>query len=102
MDKLENIKLAIEKMNKYHQIEILKILSKNLCKINENKSGCYVNMSFLPKDTIDELDNYINYIHDQEETLVTMEYQKEEFKNAFFIEKENKDNATISYNSVNK
>lgn len=102
MDKLENIKLAIEKMNKYHQIEILKVLSRNLCKINENKSGCYVNMSFLPKETIDELENYINYIEDQEETLVTMEYQKEEFKNAFFIEKENKDNATISYNSVNK
>jgi hypothetical protein len=102
MDRLENLKQTIEKMNKYHQIEILKILSKNLSKINENKSGCYVNMSFLPKETIDELDNYISYIEDQEETLVTMEYQKEEFKNAFFIEKENKDNLTISYSSLNK
>ena len=102
MDRLENLKQTIEKMNKYHQIEILKILSKNLSKINENKSGCYVNMSFLPKETIDELDNYISYIEDQEETLVTMKYQKEEFKNAFFIEKENKDNLTISYSSLNK
>jgi hypothetical protein len=31
-----------------------------------------------------------------------MEYQKEEFKNAFFLEKEDKDNVTVSYNSLNK
>ena len=59
-------------------------------------------MSFLPEDTISKLEEYISYIKDQEETLETMEYQKEEFKNAFFIEKENKDNPTISYSSLNK
>jgi hypothetical protein len=31
-----------------------------------------------------------------------MEYQKEEFKNAFFIEKEDKDNPIVLYNSLNK
>ena len=99
---LEHIKNKIESMNKYHQIEILKILSKNLCKINENKSGVYVNLSFLPLPTINELKNYIEYTEDQEESLITMEYQKEEFKNAFFIEKEDKDNPIILYNSLNK
>jgi hypothetical protein len=99
---LEQLKASIESMSKYHQIEILKILTKRLTKINENKSGCYINMSFLPDDTISKLEEYISYIKDQEETLETMEYQKEEFKNAFFIEKENKDNPTISYSSLNK
>jgi hypothetical protein len=99
---LEQLKASIESMSKYHQIEILKILTKRLTKINENKSGCYINMSFLPQDTIKQLEEYISYIKDQEETLETMEYQKEEFKNAFFIEKENKDNPTISYSSLNK
>jgi hypothetical protein len=99
---LEQIKSEIESMDKYHQIEILKILSKNLCKINENKSGVYVNLSFLDKATMDELEKYIAYSKQQEETLITMEYQKDEFKNAFFIEKGNKDNMTISYNSINK
>ena len=37
IENLENMKRYIENMNKYHQVEILKILSKNLCKINENK-----------------------------------------------------------------
>jgi len=89
-------------MSKYHQIEILKILSKKLSKINENKSGCYINMSFLPEDTLKDLEEYVSYIKDQEESLETMEYQKEEFKNAYFIEKENKDNPTVLYSSLAK
>ena len=102
MDKLEQLKNTIESMSKYHQIEIRKILSKKLSKINENKSGCYINMSFLPEDTLKELEEYVGYIKDQEESLETMEYQKEEFKNAYFIEKENKDNPTILYSSLTK
>jgi len=101
-DSLEKLKNTIEMMSKYHQIEILKILSKRLTKINENKSGCYVNMSFLPEDTLKELEEYLSYIKDQEDSLETVEYQKEEFKNAYFIEKENKDNPTISYSSLSK
>lgn len=102
VDFLENVKKQIESMNKYHQIEILKILSRKLCKINENKSGVYVNLSFLSQESIDEIATYIEYIREQDCTFNTMEYQKEEFKNAFFIEKEDKDNRTISYSSLNK
>jgi hypothetical protein len=98
-ERLENIKNEIELMNKYNQIEVLKILEKNMCKINENKSGVYINLSFLSEKTIVELEKYVEYTKDQEESLNTMEYQKEEFKNAFFIEKEDKDNLTLSYNN---
>jgi|UniRef100_A0A6C0HV24 hypothetical protein len=98
-ERLENIKNAIEFMNKYNQIEVLKILEKNMCKINENKSGVYINLSFLSEKTIAELEKYVEYTKDQEDSLNTMEYQKEEFKNAFFIEKEDKDNLTLSYNN---
>jgi uncharacterized protein (UPF0305 family) len=97
---LEHIKNRIENLNKYHQIEILKILNRNSCKLNENKSGTYVNLTFLTSHTIDELKKYLDYTNDQEESLITMEYQKEEFKNAFFVEKEDKDNLIVSYNSV--
>jgi DNA repair ATPase RecN len=102
LENLDRLKNRIETMSKYHQIEILKILSRKLSKINENKSGCYINMSFLPEDTLKELEEYVSYIKDQEESLETMEYQKEEFKNAFFVEKENKDNPTVLYSSLNK
>jgi hypothetical protein len=102
LDILEQLKNKIESLNKYHQLEVLKILSKTLCKINENKSGVYVNLSFLEKSVIDELFKYLEYIKEQEETLKTMEYQKEEFKNSYFIEKEDKDNKRVLYSSINK
>jgi hypothetical protein len=89
MERLENIKNTIELMNKHHQIEILKILNKFDCKLNENKSGVYVNMTFLDEKTIAELEKYIDYIKDQEDTLITLECQKEEFKNTFFVENDN-------------
>lgn len=99
VEKLENVKNKIEAMEKYHQVEILKILSGNKSKINENKSGVYVNLSFLPDTTIQQLINYIDYVNDQEESIKSMEHQKLEFENSFFVDKQHKDNLTISYNS---
>jgi hypothetical protein len=95
---LESMKKYIEAMNKFHQIEVLKILSKNLCKINENKSGCYINLSFLSKEVVDEINEYISYTKQQEDSLNRTEQQKEDFKNAYFIEKDNKEEMTLSYN----
>lgn len=95
---LEELKTKIESLDKYHQIEILKILSNNLCKLNENKNGIFVNMSFLSKEVIQEIDKYVNYIQEQMEALQTIEYQKEEFKN-IISEKEEYEN-TISYSVV--
>jgi hypothetical protein len=82
---LEHIKNKIEGMTKNHQLEILKILRNNpTVKLNENKSGVYINLSFLPKDTMEELLYYLNYIHDQENSLEKLELQKTAFKNDFF------------------
>jgi hypothetical protein len=90
MDKismLENMKSRIEQMNKSHQIEILKILNKYpAVKLNENKSGIFVNLSFLPNDALDNMAQYLDYVKDQEQTLHTMENQKQNFKNTFFTE----------------
>ena len=84
-ESLEEIKQKIESMSKIHQIEILRIL-KNApnAKLNENKSGVYVNLTLLPKDSLEELLTYVKYITDQEQTLNSVENQKNEFKNAFF------------------
>lgn len=99
---LEQMKLRIENMNKQHHIEILKILKKNAnVKLNENKSGVFVNLSFLQKSIIDEIASYISYITDQESSIRHLETQCEEFKNTFFIEKEDKDN-NVLYSSLTK
>lgn len=99
MKNLEDLKLRIEKLNKHHQIEILKIFSKNLCKLNENKSGVYINLSFVESSVIDELEKYLQYTKEQEETLNTREYQKEDFKSQYFIDKEDKEYTSKIYSN---
>ena len=105
MDKIEHLnilKTKIESMDKHHQIEILKILSKNMCKLNENKSGVYVNMTFLEENILQEMEEYIKYMKEQEENLITTEYQKKEFMDSYFIDKEDKEKEPISYSVVNQ
>jgi hypothetical protein len=99
MKTLEDLKLRIEKLNKHHQIEILKIFSKKLCKLNENKSGVYINLSFVDSSVIDQLEKYLQYTKEQEETLNTREYQKEDFKSQYFIEKEDKEYSSKIYSN---
>ena len=99
MKNLEDLKLRIEKLNKHHQIEILKIFSKNLCKLNENKSGVYINLSFVESSVIEELEKYLQYTKEQEETLNTREYQKEDFKSQYFIDKEDKEYSSKIYSN---
>ena len=86
---LETIKTRIEQMNKTQHIEILKILQTNpAVKLNENKSGVYVNLSFLPDQTLVELNDYLGYVQDQESALRSNESQKLDFKKTYFDEKE--------------
>ena len=98
---LEFMKKKIEALSVNHQMEILKILSKNLCKLNENKNGVFVNMSFLPDKIINEVKAYMEFVKEQENSFDTIEYQKEEFKNSYFNEKQDKDNLSITINHSN-
>jgi hypothetical protein len=82
---LENIKNAIEMMGKPQHIEILNMLKRNSnVKINENRNGVYVNLSYIPIELIDELEIYIGYIKDQELSLKAIEIEKEKCKTDFF------------------
>lgn len=83
---LDAIKSTIEQLNKTQQMEVLKIFKRNpLIKLNENRNGVYINLSYLPDDTISELNQYLKYVKEQETNLEQIETQKEEFKSAFFL-----------------
>ena len=93
---LNYVRSSIETMNKFNQIEILRILNNHGgVMLNENKYGIHVNLSELSTEILDELVVYINYVNTQEVALNTVEQQKEDFKNIYFT-KDNKDNAKIS------
>jgi hypothetical protein len=82
---LTQLKDSIEKMSKTNQIEVLQILKKQNSKLNENKNGILVNLTFLSKETLIELNNYVKYVSDQEKMINTDEKQKNEFKTAYFL-----------------
>jgi Ni,Fe-hydrogenase III component G len=94
--KLEHLKERIESMNKKQHIEILKILKRFPdVKLNENKSGVYINILFLPEETIRELEKYIQYIEEQESAIMTVETQKNEYKNTYFTNKQDKEEPAL-------
>jgi len=76
------------------------MLSKRLCKLNENKSGVFVNMSYLSDEVLNDMKTYIEYTKEKLTNLATLEYQKEEFKKSLLNEKEDKDNIAVSYSTV--
>ena len=82
---LEDLKAQIEKMPKTHQLEILKIMKSSPdVKLNENKSGVYINLSFLPKDVLPKIQDYLVYVKDQENALRSIESQKQDYVKTYF------------------
>ena len=89
---LNYIRETIEKMNKFNQIEVLRILNKyDEVTLNENKYGIHINLTELEKDIVSELLLYIKYVNAQEIALNSIEQQKEDYRNTYFS-KDIKDN----------
>ena len=81
---LNCLKEKIENLSKFHQIEILKILKSDPnSTLNENKNGIFVNMTQLSDNIISNIYNYL------------------ELSSTYFnIDKDNKDNNSISINAT--
>lgn len=76
---------TIEKMTKFNQIAILRILNdSDDVIINENRNGIHINLTELSDDVIKKLQEYTNYVNTQETTLNQDEKQKEDIKNIYF------------------
>ena len=92
ISELNYIRETIESMNKFNQIEVLRLLHKHKdITLNENKYGVHVNLSEIKKENLDEICVYINYVNTQEISLHKIEQQKENYKNTYFT-KDIKDN----------
>ena len=90
-NKLNNIRDQIEKMSKFNQVEILRILTRHTSVIvNENKYGIHINLSELSNEILNDIVIYIKYVNNQETYLNNAEKEKENYKNTFFL-KDNKE-----------
>lgn len=85
LEHLKSIKDTIEKMEKTHQLEILKLLkdNKNVV-LNENKSGIYVNLTYCPENTIKKINDYLEHTKIQEDTLKVIEKERANVKTEYF------------------
>ena len=72
------VKEKIEKLDKYYQIEILKIFLKHNVEITENNNGTFINLIYVKKRAFNEIVKYLKYIETQEKTL----NETEDIKNA--------------------
>ncbi len=85
MTQIAELRDSIEQMNKFNQVEILRILNKHKqVTLNENKYGIHVNLTDIDECIISELQNYLTYVTTQENTLKYDEKQKEDIKNIYF------------------
>ncbi len=74
---LTTISNSISAMDKYHHIQILKLLQKFNIQINENTNGVYVNLTELEESVLDELVKYVDYVKLQEKCLNEVEQEKQ-------------------------
>lgn len=86
MEKLMQLREKIEGLSKFHQLEILRIMNEKNIKYTENRNGVFVNMKDLDGDVITRLEEHLEYVTKQEQNLVTIEKQKEEYKQSFFTQ----------------
>lgn len=88
---LQQLKENIEKMPKFHQIEILRILlSSNKVNLNENNNGTFVNLTEQSEEIINNLKKYVKYVNEQQLQLSIIENEKSRLEKIFC--KYNKDN----------
>jgi hypothetical protein len=102
---INNMRNVIENMNKFNQIEILRILQNGNVTLNENNYGVFINLSNVNSANLTKLINYIKYVDAQEQNLNNIEKQKEDYINTYFSKdiKDNtgdNDNSDILYESV--
>jgi hypothetical protein len=80
--RLESLKQTIETLSKNQHIEILKILKKHAgVKVNENRNGVYINLSYVAEEVVEDIAKYLDYIKEQELNLAQFEMKKEECRN---------------------
>lgn len=103
MIELVTLKTKIEQLSKKQQVEVLKIIMKLDISFSENNNGIFFNLSGLDEQQLNQINNYINYVSDQEQALQEFEYVKNELSETFFNNenKSVKDNTSTVTSTVN-
>jgi hypothetical protein len=84
IEKLNEIKEEIEKMDKNSHLEVFNILENEQIPFNKNMNGIFINLSIINKDIIQKLEKFIEYKKKQKKILNQDELIKEQYKKEYF------------------
>jgi len=83
--KNQKIKERIENMSKHHQIEVLRILNnESSVNKNENNNGTFINLTEQSDHIIKLLEDYANYVDEQQKQFNVIEENKDQLRKGFF------------------
>jgi len=83
-ESLKILRDNIEALPNFHQVEILRILYKNHITFSENKNGVFLNLSYVNLDVIHKLNEYVTFVHNQENQMCEFEKKKMTLSNQYF------------------
>lgn len=81
---MDLLKKQIEALDKSQHLEVFKIFNKHGIPFSENKNGIFINIANISDKVVNDINKFLNYIKTQENELITIENQKNEFKQNFF------------------
>ena len=90
---LDVLKDKIEKLEKFHQVQILEILVENNIPFTENRNGVFINMVKIKSEVILKIKEYLLYVSNQNSHLESTEILKKQLKRNYF-NKDNKDKSS--------
>lgn len=89
-EQLQNLCTKLESLSKIKQVEVLRIFYEyNRDLINENKYGIHINITDVNDKTLNEVEQYMEYVEKQENELDKIETQQN--KNETYILNDNKE-----------
>ena len=89
MKHLIELKTKIENLEKCHHVDILQILIEHDVIFSENRNGIFLNMNHINAAGLANIQEYLNYIDNQEKLLNDTENIKKTYKDTFFTKNSN-------------
>ena len=70
----------INNLNRLEHIEILKILKVDNVPISENMNGVLIKFSLIKDNTLETINNFLNYLDNKNKDLIESEKEKLSYK----------------------
>ena len=88
---LTQLESTIKKMDSSHHVKILRLIEKSAGRDTINSSGneCYINLTYLNEDTLNEIKNYVDHATIQDTFINETERKKQEFRETLFSKNDN-------------